>query len=59
MSNEIYDGIVLLKVKGQETRKFENRTTREIIMIMEEVQEKIRQGKQIEHFEISRSIKLI
>lgn len=59
MVNEIYDGNVLLKVKGQEMRKFENRTTRELIMILEEVQEKIRQGREIEHFEISRSIKLI
>lgn len=59
MTSEIYDGKVLLKVKGQEMRKFENRTTREIIMIMEEVQEKMRQGKTIEHFEISREIKLI
>lgn len=56
---EIYDGKVLLKIKGQEMRRFENKTTREIIMIMEEVQEKIRQGKTIEHFEISRDIKLI
>lgn len=59
MVNEVYDGKVILKVKGQEMRKFEDRTTREIIMILEEVQEKIRQGKTIEHFEISRSIKLI
>ena len=59
MENEIYDGKILLKIKGQEMRRFENRTTREIIMIMEEVQEKIRQGKTIEHFEISREIKLI
>ena len=59
MVNEIYDGNVLLKVEGQEMRKFENRTTRELIMILEEVQEKIRQGREIEHFEISRSIKLI
>lgn len=59
MSNEIYDGKILLKIKGQEMRRFENRTTREIIMIMEEVQEKIRQGKTIEHFEISREIKMI
>ena len=59
MSNEVYDGKILLKIKGQEMRRFENRTTREIIMIMEEVQEKIRQGKTIEHFEISREIKMI
>lgn len=59
MSNEVYDGKILLKIKGQEMRKFENRTTRELIMIMEEVQEKIRQGKTIEHFEISREIKMI
>lgn len=59
MENEVYDGKIILKVKGQEMREFENRTTREIIMIMEEVQEKIRQGKKIEHFEISREIKLI
>lgn len=59
MENEVYDGKIILKVKGQEMRKFENRTTREIIMIMEEVQEKIRLGKKIEHFEISREIKLI
>ena len=59
MENEIYDGKIILKVKGQEMRRFENRTTREIIMIMEEVQEKIRQGKTIEHFEISREINLI
>ena len=59
MSNEVYDGKILLKIKGQEMRRFENRTTREIIMIMEEVQEKIRQGKTIEHFEISREINLI
>lgn len=59
MNNEIYDGKILLKIKGQEMRRFENRTTREIIMIMEEVQEKIRQGKTIEHFEISREINLI
>ena len=59
MENEVYDGKIILKVKGQEMRKFENRTTREIIMIMEEVLEKIRQGKKIEHFEISREIKLI
>lgn len=59
MSNEVYDGKILLKIKGQEMRRFENRTTRELIMIMEEVQEKIRQGKTIEHFEISREIKMI
>lgn len=59
MENEIYDGKIILKVKGQEMRKYENRTTREIIMILEDVQEKIRHGKMIEHFEISRSIKLI
>lgn len=59
MSNEIYDGKILLKIKGQEMRRYEDRTAREIIMIMEEVQEKIRQGKVIEHFEISRSIKFI
>lgn len=59
MENEVYDGKIILKVKGQEMRRFENRTTREIIMILEEVQEKIRQGKRIEHFEISREIKLI
>lgn len=59
MENEIYDGKIILKVKGQEMRKFENRTTREIIMILEDVQEKIRHGKMIEHFEISREIKLI
>lgn len=59
MNNEVYDGKILLKIKGQEMRRFENRTTREIIMIMEEVQEKIRQGKTIEHFEISREIKMI
>lgn len=59
MENEIYDGKIILKVKGQEMRRFENRTTREIIMILEDVQEKIRHGKCIEHFEISREIKLI
>lgn len=59
MENEIYDGKIILKVKGQEMRRFENRTTREIIMILEDVQEKIRHGMMIEHFEISREIKLI
>lgn len=59
MNNEIYDGKILLKIKGQEMRRYEDRTAREIIMIMEEVQEKIRQGKEIEHFEISRNIKFI
>lgn len=59
MENEIYDGKIILHVKGQELRKYENRTTREIIMILEEVQEKIRQGKKIERFEISRNINII
>lgn len=57
--SEIYNGKVILQVKGQDPMIFEDRTTREIIMILEELQEKFRHGVKVEHFEIRREVNLL
>lgn len=57
--SEIFNGKVILKVKGQEPMIFEDRTIREIIMILEEVQEKFRHNVKIEHFEIRKEINVL
>ena len=57
--SEIFNGKVILQVKRQEPMIFEDRTTREIIMILEEVQEKFRHNVKVEHFEIRKEVNLL
>lgn len=57
--SEIFNGKVILQVKGQEPMIFEDRTIREIIMILEEVQEKFRHNVKVEHFEIRKEVNLL
>lgn len=57
--SEIFNGKVILQVKGQDPMIFEDRTTREIIMILEEVQEKFRHNVKVEHFEIRKEVNIL
>ena len=58
MEKDIYDGRVVLKVNGQKLLVWEYPTRRELLMIIEDVQDKLRQGKQVDEFEFRRNLKL-
>ena len=58
MEKDIYDGRVVLKVNGQKLLVWEYPTRRELLMILEDVQDKLRQGKHIDEFEFRRDLKI-
>lgn len=58
MENDIYDGRVVLKVNGQRQLVWEYPTRRELLMIIEDVRDKLRQGKHVDEFEFRRNLKI-
>ena len=57
MINEIYDGSVVLKVRGFAPLRWDYPTRRELAMILEDVQDQIRKGVQVDEFEFRRNLR--
>ena len=56
--NDIYDGQVTLKVRGIQPLRWEYPTSRELVAILEDVEDKIKKGVEVDEFEFRKYLRV-